>query len=598
MVNEKEFINRLDKYKSLEVKKKKEFDIASNARLIVFLLGVGSIIVSFVNGKTSLGIITLIIFLTMFIYLIIKHYHIERKLKRVRCKIKINKMFIDRIRGRWIDFKDCGQEFQNPKHEYTGDLDVFGPRSLFQFISVANTYYGRIILKNLLQKPNKDRQLIKNRQEAVEELSSKLDFTEQLQCESMIEEKMLNNPEELLSYAEDSSKMFKSKRIIYLLKVLPAITVFSFILSLNTTILSIYFSIGLLVLQGILFLVGFKKTSAVLSTICKFKNNLEGLNNLAELIEIEEFESSYLAKLKSELYCNSKSASDCIKTLSKIEDAINLRYNPIIYFLLNIGLLWDYECSFALENWKNEYGKSIRIWFRVIGHYEALSSLAVLKQIDSRVVFPTILEQNSIFRATEIAHPLINLDKCIRNDINIKENYSVVTGSNMSGKTTLLRTIGINLVLAYSGAPVFAKSLECSSMEIFTSMRINDDLNSGISTFYAELLRIKMIIDYSHKKVPMIYLIDEIFRGTNSKDRIIGAKSVLKNLNKEWIIGLISTHDFELCDLEHEKNMSIENYHFTEHYVNNEIKFDYKLKLGRCNTTNAKYLMEMVGIEL
>ena len=168
----------------------------------------------------------------------------------------------------------------------------------------------------------------------------------------------------------------------------------------------------------------------------------------------------------------------------------------------------------------------------------------------------------------------------------------------MSGKTTLLRTIGINLVLAYCGAPVCASSLECSLMDIYTSMRISDDLSSGISTFYAELLRIKMMIDVSHKKQDMIFLIDELFRGTNSRDRIIGATSVLKNLNKNWIIGLISTHDFELCNLENETGSKIVNYHFTENYVDNEIHFDYKLRHGRCTTTNAKYLMKMVGIEL
>jgi DNA mismatch repair ATPase MutS len=162
----------------------------------------------------------------------------------------------------------------------------------------------------------------------------------------------------------------------------------------------------------------------------------------------------------------------------------------------------------------------------------------------------------------------------------------------------LLRTVGINLVLAYSGAPVFAQSMKCSVMDIFTSMRVHDDLNKGISTFYAELLRIKTIIDYSHKEQPMIYLIDEIFMGTNSLDRIVGARSVMKNLSKAWVIGLISTHDFELCDLERDSQEKIKNYHFTENYINNEIKFDYKLRHGRSKTTNAKYLMNMVGIEL
>jgi DNA mismatch repair ATPase MutS len=153
-------------------------------------------------------------------------------------------------------------------------------------------------------------------------------------------------------------------------------------------------------------------------------------------------------------------------------------------------------------------------------------------------------------------------------------------------------------VLAYAGAPVTAKSLECGIMELFTSMRIEDNLKGGISTFYAELLRIKTIIQFSALKRPMIFLLDEIFRGTNSKDRIIGAKSVISNLNKKWIIGIVSTHDFELCDLENEDRVKMRNFHFTEHYINDEIRFDYRLKNGRCHSTNAKYLMKLAGIEL
>lgn len=224
--------------------------------------------------------------------------------------------------------------------------------------------------------------------------------------------------------------------------------------------------------------------------------------------------------------------------------------------------------------------------------------MAVIGQMYPEWAFPVFSGKGLKFAAEGLGHPLIPKDVCVRNDFEINNGACVITGSNMSGKTTLLRTVGINLVLAYSGAPVFAHKLECSVMDIFTSMRVHDDLNRGISTFYAELLRIKMIIDYSHKEQPLIYLIDEIFMGTNSLDRIAGARSVLKNLSKSWIIGLISTHDFELCDLEHESSVKIKNYHFTEKYINNEIKFDYKLRPGRSKTTNAKYLMKMVGIEL
>jgi DNA mismatch repair ATPase MutS len=197
-----------------------------------------------------------------------------------------------------------------------------------------------------------------------------------------------------------------------------------------------------------------------------------------------------------------------------------------------------------------------------------------------------------------MGHPLINHKQRVNNSINIDQSICIITGSNMSGKTTFLRTIGINLVIAYAGGAVCAKKFDTSIMDIYTCMRVSDDLSKGISTFYAELLRVKMIIEASKEKKPMIFLIDEMFSGTNSMDRIAGAKNVLLNLSREWIAGLISTHDFELCALEKDSKGKIKNFHFSERYKNNMIEFDYKLKNGQCTTTNAKYLMKMVGIEI
>ncbi len=223
-------------------------------------------------------------------------------------------------------------------------------------------------------------------------------------------------------------------------------------------------------------------------------------------------------------------------------------------------------------------------------------SLAVLIHIDENVTLPTINPRGAKIEAQELGHPLINRDVRVNNDLSMKENIFIITGSNMSGKTTFLRTIGINLVLAYVGAPVFSKKMECSLLDIYTSMRITDDLKNGISTFYGELIRIKEIIEGGKNNKNMIFLIDEIFRGTNSKDRITGAEAVIKNLSKAGVIGALTTHDLELCSLS--EHSGIKNYHFSEYYKENKIYFDYKLKVGRSNTTNAKYLMRIVGIEI
>ena len=252
----------------------------------------------------------------------------------------------------------------------------------------------------------------------------------------------------------------------------------------------------------------------------------------------------------------------------------------------------------ALENWKETSGMFLREWLDTVGKFEALSSLALFAQLNPTWAFPTFTEETAVFAAEALGHPLIRKQKRVSNDYVMNHQICIVTGSNMSGKTTLLRTIGINLVLAYAGAPVCAQKLTCSLMDIFTSMRITDDLEGGISTFYAELLRIKMIIEFAKQEKPMIFLIDEVFRGTNSTDRVIGARNVLLNLDKSWVIGLISTHDFELCALENKSDGRVKNYNFIETYTDNEIHFDYKIRPGRCTTTNAQYLMKMVGIEV
>ena len=200
------------------------------------------------------------------------------------------------------------------------------------------------------------------------------------------------------------------------------------------------------------------------------------------------------------------------------------------------------------------------------------------------------------FNFEDLRHPLIVEEKGIGNDLGVEGNTCIITGSNMSGKTTFLRSIGVNLALAYAGAPVVAKQFTTSYMEVFTSMRIEDRVDEGISTFYAELLRIKEMIEYSERHLPMLTLIDEIFKGTNSADRILGATETIKKLGKPWLNVMVTTHDFELCNLAGEGKRKVVNYHFEEYYEDNQIRFDYKLKNGRCKTTNAKYLLRMVGI--
>lgn len=503
---------------------------------------------------------------------------------------------MSRIDGNWAEFQDIGEEFIDKKHRYSFDLDIVGEKSLFQLINITNTWAGRTKLANALLNPKYSKGEIELRQEAIKELSTKLDFTQNMQVVSFKHKEDLQNPNKLIKYAKTEEKSVESKDIKDLIYLIPVITIPISIAIIIFKIKRMYLLIPIMIIiQAMLWLISFGKNSEVLGSLSSFKRSLETYVNILKTIEKETFQSKKIQDLKSILFNEMGSSIVAIKELDKISEKINLRHNNTLNLLLNVLVLWDYECVFLLEKWKKRYGVEVEKWIEAIGEIESLMSLSVLMQINENLSFPWINNSNPKVKAKELGHPLINSEEMVPNDVEMDNNIFIITGSNMSGKTTFLRTLGINLVLAYSGAPVYAKKMECSILDIFTSMRITDDLRNGVSTFYAELIRIKDIIDYG-KDNKMIFLIDEIFRGTNSVDRILGARNVLLNLEKLGAIGSITTHDLELCQLD--KYNRIKNYNFAEEYKDNKINFDYKIKKGKSTSTNAKYLMNLVGIEI
>jgi DNA mismatch repair ATPase MutS len=589
----------INNYVEKEVRQKRTSNHISNVRLIVVAIGASIAIFFMKHGQAEDSVYLLVITFLIFYYLVKRHQKINRELKRTSCKIEINQRHLDRMSDDWTTFKDDGKEFLDVNHSYANDLDIFGPKSLFQWMNETNTFHGRQALQRLLAIPGKDADLIKMRQQAVRELAEKSDFCEELQCEGMLAVGSSNNPDLLMRYVKDAKPLFKGRWMKAGSFLVPCLTIIGIIAAvISESVLSFYLVIFLILFQVSITGIGYSRVSKILDTVHRFRASIKNYEKLIKIIETQEFEAPELSKMQRELKHKNNSASRGIKKLERIVEAIDLRYNAISYMMLNFTLLWDYHCVFALENWKNEYGVLIEKWLTTIGDFEAVSSLAIIARLNPEWNFPLFNNEKLFLTGEELGHPLLSQEKRVCNNADIRNEICVITGSNMSGKTTWLRTIGINLVLAYSGAPVCATKLECSIMDIVTSMRINDDLGSGISTFYAELLRIKTIIDHSNKQREMIFLIDEIFRGTNSNDRIIGAISVLKSLKKDWNMGLISTHDLELCNLEYDLGIRAANYHFIEHYESGTICFDYKIRQGRCNSTNAKYLMRMVGIEL
>lgn len=590
------FYKRKEYYLDLSKSLKKRHSLISNIRLLTVVLIIYFGFKAYESAGYLFYFIEVLLVIGFFL-LVIYHLKIKDKKTRVEILLGVNERYMKRASGEWMDFPDIGEEYIDLEHNYSNDLDIVGENSLFQFLNISHTHTGRKIFSRDLLYPKKDKATIKARQEAIRELSREIELVQEIEYLTLKEKENLKSPEKLISYARSEDTAFKSKYTKNAIRFLPLLTIsvniLGIILKDNRIV---YAGMILAIFQVLIWLIGMFKNNLLLSTVGYLKYNLETYLGVLKEIEDREFKSEKLQEIKNTMFSDRSSSINAIKELDKITQIINIRSGGILNLVLNAFLLWDYQCIFLLESWKSKYGEKVEDWIEGIGQLESLMSFSVFQDVLGNTSFPLISEEKPKVIATQIGHPLINKKTRINNNLNLDDKIFIITGSNMSGKTTFLRTIGLNLVLAYNGAPVCARNMECSILDIMTSMRVQDDLAAGISTFYAEILRIKKIIDKSEENEDMIFLIDEIFTGTNSPDRIAGAKNVLANLNKKNTIGAITTHDLELCELDDYKR--IENYHFEDTYEDDSILFDYKIRSGKSTSTNAKNLMRLAGIKI
>lgn len=594
---EEKFKERIKEYSALWEAENRVYGQIANLRLVILL---ACLYVTYLMVKIPrhlMIIIIAIIAYSAFIYLVYKHQKVKEKLESYQSMKLINEKYVKRLNGEWHEFEDKGEELLDESHPYALDLDILGERSLFQKINTTHTWHGRKRLAQVLLESQFEEDAIVERQKAVKELMQDLDFCQKIEGATSKRKKAQQNPSRLLDYAKTESDFLKSNRWEKVVAVLPWVTVGVIVLGyfLKSSVLGIGAAILMLGGYGFQFF-HVLRISAIKSMLGSALYDLNEYVHILEVVQEKEFTSLYLKELSNLLFNKEKGALSCLKALEKISSKANVTYQPIVAIPLNAILLWDLKVVLRLEDWRKTYGDEVERYLEAIGELESLISLSVLGHVEEDVIFPLVEETGKYIKGKKLGHPLIRQETRVCNDVNMQNEIFVITGSNMSGKTTFLRTIGINLILAYAGAPVIADHLSCSRMEIYTSMRIKDDLGHGISTFYAELTRIKKIIEAAKTSKQMLFLIDEIFRGTNSADRIIGATSVVKALEQRGSIGAITTHDMELCQLSEDNQVT--NYHFSEQYTEDTIKFDYQIKEGPSTTTNAKYLMRMVGIEL
>lgn len=559
-------------------------------RLVIGVMIIALILISYFNQQNWLVYICLCL-LVLFIYLVYYYNKLNQQLNYYQSKTRVIKRYLDRFNQNWKNFEETGSQYVQENLEICKDLDLVGKNSLFQFLNIACSTNGKKrLLAKLLRNKLDYLQIIKE-QQAVKELNDLHDFNIEIEIagkmvkEYHLGEKAINN---FLAVSKNYQIKYHHNWLNYVIPVLTIASIILFCFQVMTKLMLVMMAI-LVFGQLLSASIGLLKNREIFEYSAKLNSSLTYYLKVCTLVSKQDFKTDHLKAIQSDL----NEALTGLKELEKISSMIKQRNNVLAFLLLNGLLLWDHRCYYRLNHWLDVFGNKLESWLFQIGELESLISLQVLMVAKENTCLPTIVDQNRpVLDFKEATHPLLNND-AVSNSFNMNHQVGIITGSNMSGKTTFLRTIGINLVLAYAGGPVMAKAFNCSLMALFTSMRIEDNIE-GISTFYGELLRIKEIVEANRKGKIMIALIDEIFKGTNSVDRIIGARETIKQLSSNNIFTLITTHDFELCDLAKEGLYA--NYHFEEYYEDNQIKFDYKIKNGRSQTTNAQYLLKMVGI--
>ncbi len=546
---------------------------------------------------TGYVIVASVILILVFIQLIKSDLKNQAKIQHTNRLIKLNENELQFLNANYSVFED-GFEHTPKEHPYANDLDIFGRASLFQYLNRTTSEPGSKRLAQYLTN-GATMDVIFARQKAVKELSGKPVWIKDLQSYGVENKITFPTKKRLENWVKEPAVFIGFKPWKWLRYLLPAII-------LTVVTLYIFDKVGDTIFYGTLLLFAIiayqinKYVAPVHANLSKVADELSTLSLSISLIEREKFESDLLQKCQSAFVGQNKKASDEILQIKMILDRLDLRYNMLLSLPLNLLLLWNLQQVLDLEKWKETEQNNFNLWFDTLAEFEALNSFGILFFNKPGWIFPTIINKYFSIEGKEIGHPLIPDEKRVNNFIDIPDNAELmlVTGSNMAGKSTYLRSIGVNIVLAMAGAPVCATSFSVSHVQLISSMRVTDNLEESTSTFYAELKKLKTIIDKVNAGENVFILLDEILRGTNSLDRHTGSKALIKQLINKKAAAVIATHDLELATMKEDFSKHILNYHFDVQVSNDELYFDYRLKPGVCNSLNASILMKKIGIEL
>lgn len=587
---------------------KKAQDIAkkslrlSHARLFLFVFLCFSIYQTIQSKQQLVWFILSFITLKSFIILVFIHDKIKHEKICSDKLADINDQAIKKCNRDWSNIPEIS--LTENTSNISNDLDIFGHASLFHLVATTNTFHGKEKLKELLQ-GSQEYKSIQQRQDGIKELAKNIDFIQAFEMKSHFIKANTNQFHSFFTWLEGETSFLKRKILLWISNILTVLTLFCLIILLFTHIplgrifvLLIMINISLSILQN-------KEIRRIFDKTSFLGNALKHYTDLFKSVTDQKLEAPILQEIQAHLSTQKLYAHEQISRLSTLITLADLRFSPMLHTPVQLLTLWDLHVVYKLEKWQKEVGVNMRKWMEALGYIEALTSLASFSHSQPKWCFPSIDPKFKTLKAKKVGHPLLVPEKRIDNDLELGEKgtFLFVTGSNMSGKSTLLRSIGLNIILAQSGGPVCAECMELPNIKLATSIRVRDSIEDGVSYFMAELKSLKEVIDRANEvkeETVLLYLLDEILQGTNTMERQIAVRRVLKHLASKNTIGAISSHDLSLTDEEELQKICIP-IHFTEKLTSGEkpeMIFDYKIHSGIAQSTNALKLLDIVGIHL
>ncbi|HBV18371.1 MutS family DNA mismatch repair protein [Phocaeicola plebeius] len=575
---------------------KKQIFRISMLRLALFIAGIAGLYFFF-NQTTLLIICICLTFLPLFILVKIHNRFFIRK-EWLETQARIIQEELQALSGDYSSFED-GKEYVNPEHPYSFDLDIFGRRSLFQSINRTCTFFGKNRLAKWLQNHLHEKTSIEKRQEMVREISEHTLFREQFRVAGLVHHGQSSDGEKIQAWSQSPAQYLHAGWVKAFIWGVPVINSLLLITSLagwtSFSWLGLSFGIFLVLSFGII-----KRATYIQETYGKQLKSLNGYARLIALAKAENWKSAGMQELMERFNLNGQSPIQALQQLSKELDRLDLRNNQFLYVLLEGSIFFQLQEIVRIERWKARYGQHISKWLETVGELDALCSLGTFAYNHPQYTYPELTEKPFCFLATQMGHPLMPASQCVKNDATIPSRpfFLIITGANMAGKSTYLRTIGVNYLLACIGAPVCCERLKLYPNQLITSLRTSDSLSDNESYFFAELKRLKRIIDLLNQGQQLFIILDEILKGTNSMDKQKGSFDLIRQFMQLKANGIIATHDLLLGSLIKQFPEEIRNYCFEADIKENELTFSYKLREGVAQNMNACFLMKKMGIIL